>query len=215
MIDEKTGVEIPERMAKLPRNKVGYTIPWFVDYIEGEPDFRVMDGRKLVEAIRFKKCWLCGGPLGRYGTFAIGPMCAVNKISSEPPSHLDCATFAAKACPFLTRPKMVRRETGIPKEATSAGHMIARNPGVTLLWVSRHWEPWKVPEDQGGGILIDIGAPANVYWYAQGREATHDEVMESIESGYPLLMELAEKQGTEAVEQLEKQRKEALLLVPA
>src|SRR5262245_2742625 len=94
---------VPERMRKLPLHR-GYPVPWFVEWIEGVPDFRIMDGRKLVRAVKEKRCWVCGELMGSYLAFTIGPMCAVNRISAEPPSHRECASFSARGCPFLTRP---------------------------------------------------------------------------------------------------------------
>ncbi len=44
--------------------------------------------------------------------------------------------FAAQACPFLTRPHMVRRENNLPKGASlteGPGISIPRNPGVSTL----------------------------------------------------------------------------------
>src|SRR6267154_1896953 len=100
----------PKRSAELPRDERGYPVPWFVEWIDGKPDFRVMDSDKLVEAIKYKRCWVCGGPLGHYKVFTIGPMCMVNRTSAEPPSHRDCAEFSVRNCPFLTTPDMHRRE---------------------------------------------------------------------------------------------------------
>lgn len=211
MIDEKTGLELPQRMEKLQRTKVGYIVPWFVQLVDGEPDFRIMDGQKLMDAIRFKKCWICGDSMGKFGTFVVGPMCAVNRTSSEPPSHYACAEFAAKACPFLTRPEMIRRETGLPEETGVAGEMIKRNPGVTLLWTSVDWYPWRADN----GVLFDIGSPQDTTWYAKGKYATRQEVTESIESGLPILMEMAEKEGPEAVKELDRRKAMAMALVPA
>ena len=53
----------PARIARLPVHK-GYPVPWFVAWIDGVPDFRVADGRKLWEAVRHSRCWVCGDKLG-------------------------------------------------------------------------------------------------------------------------------------------------------
>lgn len=194
----QTDTEVPDRMWHLPRNKAGYVVPWFVAYIDGEWDFRVIKAGGIEEALNSSLCWLCGKRLGRYVSFVIGPMCAVNRVSAEPGSHRECATYAAKACPFLTTPKMERRERGIPEEAGNpAGVMIRRNPGVTLVWTSTSWYAFRQP---GGvsGILIDVGDPTSTEWYAEGREATRAEVLDSIESGLPILAEQAMKDGGDA-----------------
>jgi hypothetical protein len=106
---------VPERIAKLPRDDRGYPVPWFVAWVDGRPDFRVIEGGRIFEALKERRCWVCGEKLGRYLAFVIGPMCAINRITSEPPSHRDCALFAARACPFLTMPRMKRNERAKPE----------------------------------------------------------------------------------------------------
>src|SRR5205085_2956452 len=133
-------------------------------------------------------CWLCGQRLGTYLAFVIGPMCAINRISSEPPSHRDCAEFAAVACPFLARPQAQRRTANLdPNVEPAAGMPIKRNPGVALVWVTREYKIVSAPKAQGGsGWLWQVGRPTAVRWYAEGRTATRDEVMASITSGMPV-----------------------------
>lgn len=203
---------LPENMRDLPVEERGYPVPYFVAYVDGKPDFRVMDAQKLRDAIRFRRCWLCGKSMGRHGTFAIGPMCAINRTSSEPPSHRECAEFAVHACPFLMRPGMSRREEGRP-EGSVAGTMIMRNPGVMLLWGSRTWHTWGTED----AILFDVGEPLSVAWYREGRAATRAEVLASIEAGLPFLQDLAEKDNDPAASLAELARRKALAmaLVPA
>jgi hypothetical protein len=174
---------LPDRLKALPIAR-GYPVPWFVAWVNGEPDFRVVDAKKLFVAIDQSRCWLCGEHRGRFGTFVVGPLGAINNISSEPPSHLECARFGAMACPFLVRPHAVRREAGLPEGSQEpAGTMIRRNPGVSLLLTSRDFH---VISD-GGRPLWQMGAPTRMEWLAEGRAATHEEVMHSIETGRPAL----------------------------
>ncbi|BCF88712.1 hypothetical protein [Paraburkholderia largidicola] len=192
--------ELPARMRALPLDERGYPVPYFVAWIDGKPDFRVADQKKLAICHNRHCCWLCGEPLGKYMAFVIGPMCAVNRTSSEPPSHTDCAKFAASACPFLARPKAVRRASGLPEDRVDpAGLGLSRNPGVALVWVTRSYKPFKAP----GGVLFKIGEPEQTFWYAEGRAATREEVMDSVQSGLPRLYELAHLQGDAAVMELD------------
>lgn len=202
---------VPPRLRLRPRHK-GHVVPYFVATIDGQPDFRVMDGERLDECVRFRKCWLCGDALGARGTFVIGPMCAVNRTSAEPPSHRDCATYAARACPFLIAPKKTRREGDLPAEVVEpAGQMLRRNPGVTLAWTTRRWQPWS---PDGRGLLFAIGDPETTEWWAQGRAATRDEVLASIDSGLPLLRAEADAEGPDAVAALERMTADALRYLP-
>lgn len=203
---------LPDHFRKLPIDERGFPVPWFVAWIDGKPDFRVVRPGGVEDAFTHQLCWLCGEKRGKFGAFVIGPMCAVNRVSSEPPSHLSCAKFAAMACPFLTRPMAKRNERDLPDEhKPAAGVTISRNPGVALVWSSETFEPFKAP----GGILFDIGAPTRVMWFAQGRSATRSEILHSIETGLPILREMAEKDGADAVAELEAQIERAMRLVPA
>jgi hypothetical protein len=194
---------LPERMRDLPMDERGYPVPWFVAWVDGKPEFRAMDGGKFLQAIQRKLCWVCGGKLGVRVVFVAGPMCGINRTSAEPPSHLECAEWSARNCPFLGNPRMVRREDEQLNNANfreqAAGMAITRNPGVTMLWVTRQFE---VFNDGRGRPLIQMGEPERVEWWASGRAATREEVLASIESGLPNLEAVArmEKGGMEALE---------------
>lgn len=217
---------LPPRMTRLPLDHRGYPVPWFVAWMnpdgspaprgKGTPDHRVVAGGAIETALNLKTCWLCGEPLGAFKTFVIGPMCAVNRISSEPPSHHDCADFAARACPFLTRPKQRRRTNDLPEEGSAAaGVTIERNPGVTLVWTTKSFKLKRVPGDGYAheGVLFAIGDPARVRWYREARPATREEILESIDSGYPILRGMAERGGPDDVAELAKMYARAMRLV--
>jgi hypothetical protein len=191
-------------MRHLPIDERGYPVPWFVAWLpDGKPEFRAMDRTKWFRAIREKLCWVCGGKLGVNVCFVAGPMCGINRTSSEPPSHLECARYSSRNCPFLNNPRMVRREDDAINNGqltkNAAGFAIARNPGVSMLWITRQFE---VFDDGRGGKLIQMGEPESVEWYACGKPATRAEVVESIESGLPNLEAMArlEAGGMEALE---------------
>lgn len=215
--------ELPRNMRDLPVDKRGYPVPWFVDWVNGEPEFRAMDRRKLHRAVKERLCWVCGKPLWREMVFVIGPMCAINRISSEPPSHRECAQFSARGCPFLSRPHMVRREDGLPEGTNhnAVGIMVDRNPGATLLWFTYRYELVNSPAipEAGArkGILFLLGRAFKVEWYCKGRAATRAEVMESINTGLPLLRETNRIQGIpddEGEAEIGKHLAEAMKLVP-
>ena len=184
------GVTLPSRIKTLPVGPNGFPVPYFVAWADGKPEFRAADARKFNLSVTERRCWVCGDVLGKHKTFVIGPMCGVNRVSSEPPSHTDCARFSAKYCPFLARPQADRREGNFPGLAECpAGHMITRNPGVTLLWTTEGYTLFK---DGRGGVLIHIGDPTAVEWWREGRAATRAEVEESIRTGLPELVAMAE-----------------------
>jgi hypothetical protein len=185
---------LPARIAKLPVHR-GYPVPWFVAWIDGVPDFRIISENKIAVAHNQARCWICGERLGSYLAFVVGPMCAVNRISAELPSHRECAEFAAIACPFLSRPHMVRRDAGLPTAGVvePAGTMIRRNPGVALVWITRSYRVQKTET----GPLFEMGAPLEIACYTEGRRSTPEEIRHSVETGLPLLLEAANQEATQ------------------
>jgi hypothetical protein len=212
---------IPPRMQHLPIDERGFPTPWFVAWLNeartkelppgrGRPDFRVIGGDRIARAVRHQVCWICGQRLlSQPVACVLGPMCSINRISSEPPSHVQCARFAVRACPFLTRPQMKRREGGLDAfNDDTPGIAIDRNPGVTLLWQTN-----EVQYDIATR-LFDVGEPVAVEWFAHGRPATRDEIMDSILSGLPILREVAGREEGGLAE-LERRTAAAMELVPA
>lgn len=219
-------LSMPDRIRRLPVSPTGYPVPWFVEWFkdgkpgptgEGEPDFRVIDPRKMAKAVNSHSCWVCGTPMGTFKAFTIGPMCAINRVISEPPSHRDCAIYSARVCPFLSRPKMVRNEKGLtdedgkPKFMEPAGVALKRNPGAVCVWITKTFRVMR----ESDGVLFNIGDPLEVIWFAEGKRASRDQVMASIDSGYPLLLDMAQREGARAIAALNQQRDRAMLLVPA
>ncbi len=200
--------DLPERMKSLPVDHRGFPVPWFVAWQEGKPIFPAMDPEKMARAIKYGNCWVCGERLGRFKTYVVGPMCLINRISSEPPSHIQCAEFAAKNCPFLANPRMGR----VPIEKFGgcaenvAGTMLERNPGATALIECQGPIFW---HRDGPGVLFDIKPISRVDWWALGRRATRAEVDASLESGLSILREMAEDEGLSAVKLLDRRIAEA------
>jgi hypothetical protein len=46
---------------------------------------------QIATCVLGRRCWLCGGPLGRFMAFVIEPVGAVTRIAEDPPSHRRCA----------------------------------------------------------------------------------------------------------------------------
>lgn len=127
-------------------------------------------------------------------------------------------------CPFLSMPKMVRRddEDIAEMKREAPGIMLERNPGVALLWFTRSYRVFKVPARDGAnpGYLIEIGEPFEVAFYAHGRQAARGEIEKSIETGLPALYQACELEPTpearaDARQQLERQKAIFARLLPA
>lgn len=185
---------LPPKMRGLPIDKRGFPVPFFVATVNGEPDHRMVEPRAMKACVEQGRCWICGGPLGAFKSFTVGPMCAINRLSSEPPAHRECARYSATACPFLSRPHAHRRDAGLPPEFHApAGGFLRRNPGVSLVWTTRTYKPFRAPSEDGRiGVLFDMGEPDSMEWFAEGRAATREEIEASIATGLPHLIEVAE-----------------------
>jgi hypothetical protein len=192
---------MPDRIARLPRDPRGFPIPWFVHVDEhGTADFRVIHPHRMAQAYNRKRCWVCGEPLGKRMAFCIGPMCAITRTMPEPGAcHRTCAEWSAKACPFLSKPRMRRNEKDLPVDGTkAAGIPLDRNPGVACVWISDSYSPFRTHN----GVLFKVGDPTEVLWFCEGRAATREEVLHSIKTGLPILAKLAKDDGPKAVDEL-------------
>lgn len=183
----------PERIRRLPIDRRGYPVPWFVSWVDGEPDHRVMDSGKIGPALRDRRCWVCGDVLGKWSAYVIGPMCSVTLTSGEPPSHRDCAVWAAQACPHLSRPHARRRDAYPDGVEPPAGFGLTRNPGAAGVWITRHPPAARRAHDGNDGVLFTLPEASEVLWFCEGREATREEVDLSIASGIPILLDRARR----------------------
>lgn len=174
----------------------GYPVPWFTARVNGRPDFRVVGPEKVATAVAQRRCWVCGGrlaPVGQPAAFVVGPIGAVVRTSSEPPSHPDCAAFAVRACPFLARPAAKRRDHSDIPTAELPGIHLPHNPGVSAVWSALSWQVERHPE----GFLFHLpDFPERVDWFREGRAATREEVDAAFEES----LKSAAVQGVEASE---------------
>ena len=192
-------VPMPARIAKLPRDHRGYPVPFFVEWRDGVPLFPVFSPVKWARCIGKRLCWICGEQLMRNMVFAIGPMCTINQISSEPPAHRDCTLYAMQVCPFLANPRMGR----VPTERFGdvippGGIMDPGNPGTMAVWSTRSYSIIRTP----GGPLISIGDPFAVEWFTHGRAATPQEAAAAFTIGATKLLTHAQREGDAAVLEL-------------
>jgi hypothetical protein len=204
-------IRMPSRIAKLPISDTGFPIPWFVPHENDQPIMQASDAIKRMRAARIGLCWICGEPLGRFKCFILGPMCCITRTTAEPPCHHDCSFYAVQACPHLKNPKAKRNPNLPPGYVPPPGVALERNPGCNAIWTAHDFHLFSA----GDGFLFRVGAPVEVTFYREGRQATRAEVMENIESGLPTLRDLARLDGREAMADLELDYRKALELLPA
>lgn len=98
-------VETPARVAELQKDERGYPIPHTVQWVNGKPDFRVIDQAKWVDAVVNHKCGICGQTLEGQMAFVGGPISIKNRLFADLPMHKECAEYAVQVCPFIAMPK--------------------------------------------------------------------------------------------------------------
>jgi hypothetical protein len=222
--EPRSSVFLPMHMRDLRRDVRGYVVPFFVAWIHegkevrpgnGRPDFRIVSSKAYEDCVKSGVCWLCGKPLGSYKSYTIGPMCVINRTTSEPPSHLACAMYAVKVCPFMLNPNRSRNEAGMPPlQDNVPGIALSRNPGVMAIWVATGKGHTYMNDGQDGILLRLKPDPFHVHWCREGRNATREEAVGSINSGLPFLEKIAREEGEGAYRELARLVKEALPLLP-
>jgi hypothetical protein len=200
---EELAAILPERLKRQPVDARGYNVPWFVEWIDGKPDFRVMDQRKRMLALRDRLCGLCGERVGGSMSltplvFCIGPMCVLNSITSEPGMHTECAHYAVHACPFLTLPQSKYRSSNLPAGSRETAGMLTHNPGACALYATRKYS--LIPA--GTDTLVRLGEPVWIEWYAEGQPATREAVVRAMQRGLPMLHQMAMAEGAFAEQRL-------------
>ena len=168
---------MPEHIRGLERDHRGYPIPWFVHRpADGSIDFRVMDPNHMLLSVRNRLCWVCGKPHDEgVVAFIGGPLSTAQGIYADPPSHLDCAMFSVKVCPFLAIPTAKHREANLPGHATVIPGVITQNPEVfgVLITDDYHFV----------GVHIKANPPSAIHWYCGGKPASRVQVKAAIQAG--------------------------------
>jgi hypothetical protein len=185
---------LPARMRHLPIDERGYPIPEFVSNLNGKRDFRIVSLEHLANCIRDSTCWICGQPLEAWKVFVIGPLAAIQGVSNEPPSHVECAGFAVRACPFLLLPKAQHRPTEIPNIRKMPGSM-KRNPGACCVYTVTAYSHHEKPD--GRGTIFRYGPAVRVNWYTQGRPAKRSEVLAAINASLLAIHRAGNEQAIE------------------
>lgn len=148
----------------------GFPVPWFVAYVDGKPDFRMIDPKKMQYALEQDKCFVCGKKhiKGLY-FFITGPMGLANGVHSDCPLHLDCAKYSLQICPHLFFERTQRNETGDLYKyvsATTGQAGIKEKPSELYLIKANKYKT--IPGPEGGRLIKFNVVDFEEFWYENG-----------------------------------------------
>lgn len=163
---------IPKRMRKLPKERRGYPVPFvtMLDPFTNEPDFRVLDVRRQMQCVNQKLCAMCGESLGKYIAFIGGPRSRDGHSFFDPGMHRECAEYAAKVCPFISRENAQFRDftekDAAKYDVLTVNQDDAReNPEMYMVIT----ESYQATAQKGIGLIIVAGEYVEVVQIEQTR----------------------------------------------
>jgi hypothetical protein len=173
LIGEPSRGQVPERIKQLVSFRREEPVPWWVPWTalesdrptyppEGRPRFDLKPRPERFErAMREHRCWTCGDQLGAVVTFVTEPHWVVQGFAGEPPSHSDCAAYAATHCPYFVGP----------------------DAPLVCLWMCRRYATVKTDT----GPLIEICGATHVDWFQAGKPAHRAQIIAAFARVMPKL----------------------------
>lgn len=160
--------DMPSRIASLPRDRRGLPIPHTVAWVDGAPDFRVIDPIKWDRAVCFRRCGICGDVLGHKVAFVGGPGSIGNRLFTDLPMHRDCAIYALRTCPFLAAPKFSYAKRP-PSDTRTIEVVSEQRPDTFGLGITRGFKPVRL---RGGEVVLMADPFLSVEWWRLGEPVT-------------------------------------------
>lgn len=164
--------DTPKNIRKLPREKRGFPIPFFVaTQPDGTRDLRFACGKAQFLCVTRSMCWVCGQSLGREFALVGGPMAICNHYFSDQACHPSCARFSVKYCPHLANAGAKYRTNNAPEDILKPAGGINEHPGaIGILYTNeiRHSE-------RGETLFAHPETVLGVDWYWEGQPITASE----------------------------------------
>jgi len=168
----------PRAMLALPRDRDGAPIPWGVKLIDAVPDYSGFDENKFNRALSAGRCWTCGERLAPPGSspraFLVTPAEAIMRMLPEPPSHPSCISFLARRPPRNSRTSQYR---------------------LLGVWMTRKATPAAINKGPERRTVFWLDEPTELYWLADGRAASREDVEAEIAAAATQMPELAAESG--------------------
>lgn len=162
-------IDMPPRVAALPRDARGYPIPYTVQRDEtGKPDFRVVDPDKWMRAVRMRCCGICGETLGARIAFVGGPLAMANRLFTDLPMHRDCAIYALRVCPFIAAPKFAYSRA-LPEGTVASDNVSTERPEQFGLGITKSFKVVAVNREP----VLRAGEFESIEWWRHGEREAH------------------------------------------
>lgn len=174
--------ELPEAMRGLDRDHRGYPIPFIVARgVDGKPDFRINDARKVEMCLWEGLCAVSGRKLQDNDVWFVGgPKAAYHPLGGylDPPAMKVCLVWALRVCPFLVARRYTMKDNPTPRFTPTQEmgfkvnpavdpdapdmFVLARTDGISLVeqgpgqYVLLPNRPWLEVEHWRAGSLIEV-----------------------------------------------------------
>lgn len=155
----------PPNIAALPVDARGYPVPFFAMWIDGKPDFRVVNPQAVFECATAHKCFVCGQKMKGMFTFVGGPKSMEHHHFTDGPTHKDCAEYALQTCPFLAIPTFAYNRApilnAVVNEIVTTERQEKIGQGLTAEFTM---------VSQRGHVLFQAGRWLQLKWWQEGKE---------------------------------------------
>ncbi len=161
---ELESIPMPTGVSLLKKDDRGFPIPYFAAYIDGKPDFRVIDPDHHRRCIDYKLCGICGYHFGgKPAAFVGGPKSIESHLFLDAPLHEECATYALRVCPYLAAPTFRTHHVYIDGavELKPPGQ---QRPDTFFMGISDRFRPIETPKH----IVVQAGEWMRTEKWKQG-----------------------------------------------
>lgn len=110
-----------------------YPVPFIVKWIDGKPDFRVVDPDKWDRCVHDRLCSICGFRLGDISFIVGGPVTGESYHFFDPPMHKPCADFSAEVCPYVSGKHREFSDRPVTVEHTTMDDVQVRHADTKLF----------------------------------------------------------------------------------
>jgi hypothetical protein len=159
----------PPRVARMPCDHRGFPVLYTVrprDFVDGtECDFRIINLTNYERCYTETLCGVCGEKVHGQLWFLGGPMCVQNRIFGDPAMHEECARYAMRVCPFLTKrdfgyhDRAGDEEKGLGRD----DNLIKTKPERLVLYATADYLP--IRPRGSGKLLCTVKHARFVEWY--------------------------------------------------